>query len=225
MKRTSIFIAASLVLLPLTVSAAGTSWRSATPLHRVTWSQSAYGQLKSVGQAKFYAFAIARPAAVRIRLDVATGHRAFIPQVVVYQPDAMTFGPPLPMEQPPNTIATVYPGRSHRTQTDSSTLIQFENRIDVTTQLEQAGTYYIAVYNASTVNGGYRLRLGQDHIMADDVFAWPVRWWQDQAFAGWSWRTAVVPLIALLLIWLILQAVHRRHFRPRKKVTKKGGRS
>ncbi len=205
------------------VSQAGQTWQSAQPLSLSATPTILYGQLNSEGQADFYRLNVTRPVTVRLELGQPQAARNFVARIVLYQPDGQTIGPVLPMDQPPHTLALVYPASSFRQTFDVFTQVTYSQTLDTPVRLEQTGTYYLAVYSASTPAGRYRLTLdnGQASIANwSDSWRLPQRWWEDQAFAGWSWQTLFTPTLLLVLAVLVIEQLryyHLHHLAPAKR--------
>lgn len=196
-------------------AAVGHTWQDAAPVRFHGSEAVTYGQLATQNQAAMYVMTIDEPTVIRLELGVPRHAPAeFSPRVVVYQPDSMTLGPALPMEQPPLTLATVYPAVGTDTTFSILTQVSYRLALNTTVQLNQPGTYYLGVYNPSIWSGKYRLEIDQGAVgVANWSDAWmlPARWWSDQAFAGWSWRTILTPLLVVGLAILVIEQLRFYH--------------
>ena len=159
----------------------------------------------STGQARFYRLSISQPTKLTVVVSVSPKvDQRFLPSVILFQPELQTTGPALPLEQPPNTLASVYPGLVGRTAWHWKT--QTSSRTVLSTQLSltTSGDYYLAVYNPSKVSGVYQVKITTDQkISASNILDYPSLWWYTQVWAGWGLASLLLPLVVLLIAWLI----------------------
>lgn len=186
-----------------------------------------YGKLEATGDAVYYRLSIDAPLTIKFQIDIARhASPKFAPQLVVFEPYTSTIGPILPLEQPPQTIALVYPMTTVKEAFNPATQTAYAVRLEAQPELKTPGTYLIAVYNAGSAGGAYRLTMG-DHPMTagwQDTWMMPIFWWHDQTFTGFSWLTLIFPLILALLVWLVYLRldhhqlhVHKTYSKPAPK--------
>jgi len=169
-----------------------------------------YGKLSSTGDVRYFTFTISEPQTLNIRLDEAVRPGDFEPRLVVYEPDARTVGPVLPMPQPPSTIALVYTSNVNRSFTEGPLRTRLNTRIDRSFTLTQTGRYYLAVYNAGRGAGAFRLTVSSDAEPTWSRSAHFERWWLTSIWFGLESSTLFIPFIALLAAitaWLIVRHV------------------
>lgn len=214
-----------------TSAAEGESWHQPVTITVGRKQFVDYRTLRTTGDAVYYQVTLKEPSRVRFEVSIPrSASPKFVPQVVVFQPNDVTIGPLLPLEQPPQTIALVYPVTQPRIVFDAFTQTLTTVRLEAQPSFAQAGTYTFAVYNAGTVAGQFKFSLDQGASLAQWQDAWqmPTRWWRDQMFAGFSWLTLITPLLIGLCLWLVYLRLdhHRLHVhkiypsRPPKKNTK-----
>lgn len=225
MKQTGWWVGLALLLVWPLGSQAGTAWSTARVLNADASLSTAYGQLASVGSVHWYRLGISQPTTLRAEIGTSTATSTdFSPRLAVFQPSSATVGPLLPIPQPPQTTAMVYAATNTADETfDGLTQIVYSRRLDTTISLPVAGTYYLAVYNAGPAAGQYRLLTNHPQtwdIGWSELWQLPVRWWQDQAFAGWTWRTTLTPLLLAVLIVLVIEQLryyHLHHLAPARR--------
>lgn len=230
-----IIIAVTLVFIVVvstqsTLATDGTTWPEAKNIKLSGGQFIDYRRLSETGDAVYYRVDIAVPSIVRFDVSISrSASTKFVPQVVVYEPSDQTIGPLLPLDQPPETIARVYPITQTRTVFNAFTQTQTDVRLEAQPEFTVPGTYIFAVYNAGTVGGQYRLMLDRGASIAQWQDAWqmPKRWWQDQAFAGFSWLTLITPALITLVVWLVYLRldhhqlhVHKAYPQPVNKKSK-----
>ncbi len=196
-----------------------TTWENAAIVNPVAGEQIVFARLRTTGEARWLGWKA--PAGQRVQIELAvpldTDSR-FEPTLVIFQPDTVTAGPLLPIEQPANTLALVYPLQPPERRFERLTQTESALRFRQTIEIDQAGQAYLAVYNASAVPGTYRLilRSSADSFEAAAA-AYPARWWYTQAWAGWSFASLFPPGAVIGLIaggWWF-------GFRPRSRPVKR----
>lgn len=183
-----------------------TTWEQAQTINLADGPAVLFGVLGSTGDARFYRLSVDKPMTVDATLDVPIWADArFHPQLVVYQPDSVTVSPSLPLVQPPNTIALVYPLTVRTKHFDRATQISMTERLRVAIELPVAGQYYLAVYNADQQSGRWRLTMADQ---ADDrtpsAWSWPKRWWVAQHWASPSPATVYLPIVLVVIIAVVV---------------------
>lgn len=199
-----------------------TSWESAIQLTPEVSEQVRFGKLDAAGPIRFYRWVGRQGQKLTINLAVPlSSDQRFQPQIVLFQPDTLTAGPILSFSQPPKTIASIYPARSEKTVFERLTQTQFQQRMHQVLEVEQAGTYYLAVYLASSVAGNFRL------VVSSGTPSWleatkdfPSRWWTTQLWAGLSWRSLFMPMVVIGIVAGIWWWVQLRR-QPMQKSKKK----
>lgn len=194
------------------VTSANTRWERAEKLTITDEPAEFFGTLGSTGDARFFTLQTDAVGQLAVTLDVPVwADPKFHPQVVVYQPDTMTVGPSLPMAQPPDTIALVYPLSGKTKRFEGLTQINIVERLSTTIELPVVGQYYLAVYNADRAGGRFRLTLADPSVdgrMA--LWSWPKRWWISQTWASSSSAVAYLPLVLLgamiVVTWLVTRS-------------------
>lgn len=209
-------------LLVITAAQAKTSnWHLARLVRAPLAGQVLYGPLSSPGASAWYRFGVNRPTTINVILSVPTWtSEKFQPHLVFYQPESMTIGPVLPMDQPPQTAASVYPPTESTVRFNSLTLVQERVRLRATLTTHQAGWYYLAVYNPGVTAGRYRLEFAGSRWRWPSILTWPLVWWQDQAWAGWTLVTMFLPLWLVALVawsWLVMAPVREKKIIKNKK--------
>lgn len=198
------------------VWAANSTWQRSQQLPVPFKGHMLYGGLGGSGSAAWFTFSLTEPTTVDVALSVPAGSsKNFQPRLVVYQPESMTVGPVLPISQPPNTAALIYRSTEGPTTFDIVGFVEQQRKLQATLTLPAAGRYYLAVYNAGQASGRWRLQLGQASPAVATLTRWPIRWWQDQAWAGWTTKTLFLPfwVVALIVWWGLM--FHRRSHRSR----------
>ncbi|MBI5467029.1 MAG: hypothetical protein HY975_02330 [Candidatus Kerfeldbacteria bacterium] len=224
--RVLLTIASVLVTLIVPVSLRAQSpapWVGAEIIQPQEHDVVQYGTL-GVNAGQYYRLRLNQPANLALQIAIATNAPAgFRPQIVVFTPDAQTIGPLLPIAQPTETIATLLPTNAHRVQFEPFTQVFSKTTVDAQEEFG-AGETYIAVYNAGNTPGRYRLTVsaGSALVQWQDAWQLPVRWWNDQGFAGWGWQSLLTPLLVALAIWAVWLRLqhHNLHPQPRRPVTK-----
>lgn len=221
-QRTCITLAAIGVIFIGTttpVSAAtNTSWQQSVPLRSPLSGHVLYGTLSQTGSSAFYTFTITRPGSITVSLSVPTwADQDFMPQLVLYEPDSITVGPVLPMAQPPETIASIFPSDSGSLFFDQSSLTVRRQVQETTLVMAKPGRYFLAVYNAGTAAGRWRLAFnGPPKVV--DIFRWPGQCWQDNAWTGWTLQTLFIPLLVLALSAAVISRIKvKPKAKPRKR--------
>jgi hypothetical protein len=115
----------------------------------------------------------------------------------------------MPFNQPPKTAALVYPAPDNLTWSEPATQTTSAVRWNQSLTLDQAGTYYLAVYNAGDQPGRWRLTLTNPTtaISWSDVLRQPQLWWYSQLWAGWTIQSFFLPvslMTLLLFIWWLI---------------------
>lgn len=206
----------------------GSTWQRPLVLDLGSQPFVHYGKLGSTGEAIYFRLPISQPVSPTFQIDIPSNvSPKFAPQLVVFEPYSSTIGPLLPLAQPPKTIALVYPMTTVKEVFDPMTQAAYRIRLEAKPELTTPGTYLIAVYNAGSVGGSYRMMMGDNLSMAKwpDVWMIPMNWWSSQMFVGFSWMTLIFPTILGLLIWLIYLRLDHHQLHVHKKyptrVTKK----
>lgn len=204
-KKLYLIVLASLLIWPMLVLASGQSWSTAKAISQSSFVDTAV--LSNTGSVVYYRYTVAGATPLSISLAVPrSAAERFVPRLALFSPSEFTAGPELPIEQPPQTIAAIYPGTTRSTIFDPATQAMYNQTIALNITLPTAGTYILAVYNAGTVSGEYRLSIQRGVIrMASWADAWtmPMQWWRDQSFAGFGWLTLITPIVILLAGYLV----------------------
>lgn len=203
------------------------SWLTARPIS-LEQDQYSFGSFLSAGQSEFFRFHPSSATAIRVVVGVPLGADVrFLPRLVVYQPDQETFGPILPMEQPPQTLAHVYDSHASSLVIDPVTQTSYRVLNSVRLRIPADQNTFLALYNPAGVGGKFRVMFDNPAVSAVSVSTFPTLWWQSQVWSGWSLGSLVVPIAAILLIWLTWKALHRharyhvqRWKTPPKKLTR-----
>lgn len=177
-------------------------WQTATKLGTVREPIQLYGALGSTGDVRFYQVVVNQAEHLNAMIDVPVwADPKFHPQLVVYQPDSSTNGPSLPMVQPPGTIALVYPLTDHTRHFEAWTQISTVERLQAKLDFPVPGTYYLAIYNADSSRGRFRLTLAPGATNhANGILTWPKCWWISQMWANPSVMTLFAPLVLIVII-------------------------
>lgn len=200
-----------------------THWTEAVKLGRLNKEFVLFGRLGPSGDHRWYVFSATSGQQVRLMLTVPVDSEPrFRPKLAIYQPDTVTAGPLLPMEQPPETVALVYDARQNQRQHESLTQTEYLTRLGVVADFPVGGRYYLSVFNVATVGGSYRLTLGQDRgLTLATIISYPQRWWYSQAWAGFNPQSIFLPAVSLgvlgLAIWFKIMTTRTRVHVPRSK--------
>lgn len=225
----SIILLLALWLTANEAFALGKSWSQAPKIDPFKHQIVDYQWLKGTGDAQYYRIDVNKVAPLRLQVSVPVNSPSlFMPQVAWFEPSSDTIGPSLPIDQPTNTIALIYPRGTPKQVFDIFTQTSYTNIIDIQPEIKTVGTYYLAVYNFGRGDGRYRLMMDQFSPIAQWADAWilPVRWWQDQMFVGFGWQTCITPLLIGLLAWWLWIRLGHHQLRPTRKklpVAKKPG--
>lgn len=204
-----------------------TIWQRAVPIK--LQSAFLFGRLTRLGEARWYTVVIRRPT--RITVDLAVPLSAdlrFAPRLVVYRPDPITFGPLLPMAQPPKTVARVYPSTAGRAVVEALTQTEYRRLLRVRLDLPTAGRYYLALYNPSRQAGTFRLNIRPSGTTLISVLDYPRLWWYSQVWSGWGLISFLAPLTALVIVGLTWIGFHRHaqyHIRRSRRLRQRAKRS
>jgi hypothetical protein len=145
----------------------GSTWQRPRTLNSKQELVLNYGKLEATGDAVYYRLSIAASLTVKFQIDIPRhASSKFAPQLVVFEPYTSTIGPLLPLAQPPQTIALVYPMTTVKEVFNPATQTAYAVRLEAQPEFKTPGTYLIAVYNAGTVGGTYRLTMGDHPMMA-----------------------------------------------------------
>ncbi len=203
-------------LWPLLASAQTAPWSTATTIDPISHQIVAYGRLQDLGDGRYFRLTLIRPVTLRVELAVPTSSVSrFQPQLAVFSADTVTAGPLLPIQQPPETLGLIYPPTAAQQVWDPYTQAGYNLRLAAQPRLP-AGTSYLAVYNAGGQAGRYRLVVdaGSTLIQWSDAWMFPVRWWQDQQFAGFSASSSITPLLLALVIWTVWLRLKQHGLHP-----------
>lgn len=207
-----LFLGWSLVANPAEAGVAITknnrTWETAAKIGSLREPALLFGALGSTGDVQFFSMTVKKTGTITAALDVPVwATTKFHPQLVVYQPDGSTTGPTLPMVQPPETIALVYPLTERDRRFEAWTQISTIHRLRTTLDLPVTGTYYFAVYNAGSESGRFRLTLTPPTAgSVTNVMGWPRCWWISHIWATPSITTLFAPLVFLggiiVILWM-----------------------
>lgn len=208
------------------ITTKNTTWETAAKLGVITEQVQLYGALGSAGDARFYQLTVKKVGSLNAAIDVPVwATKKFHPQLVLYQPDSATVGPPLVMVQPPGTIALVYPQTTEHRRFEPWTQISTINQLQAKLDLPVTGTYYLAVYNADQSSGRFRLTLTPStNAKTNGVLAWPRCWWISQIWANPTIMTLFAPLVFIAIIMAAFwTGMHwskpvTKKSRPKKKI-------
>ncbi len=210
-------------------STTNNDWEHALSLGRNPTRADLYGRLSGTGDARYYEFSVTKPGTIRVVMQTVPDVDLLEPRLVLYAPEMMTIGPALPMPQPPRTLAAVYGADAKTTTTEGPFRTKLSLRFDHDLQLDTAGTYYLAVYNAGQDTGAYRLRLstsGAPSLGWNDQFR---SWWLTNAWLGPQFGALTIPLmvgVAAAIAWLIISKVpHPQVARARVRTSSRSRRS
>ncbi len=184
----------------------GPTWDKPIVINQSLRQFTDYRTIAPIGGVIYYRLTVSRPTTLILNVNIPrSASPNFAPQAVMFEPDPQTIGPLLPIAQPPQTIAIVYPMTPPTEVFDPATQTSSTVRLSATPNLPGAGTYLLAVYNAGRTTGRYQLILRDQSNMMPWSEAWwmPLGWWHEQVFAGFSWLTLITPLLAALGAWLI----------------------
>lgn len=230
----NLFLAAAIVGLavvfspPTSAANVGTTWNTAVPVQPSSIDFLDYRQLSGTGDVVYYRLDVTQAARFQLRLSLSSlADEKFAPRVVHFRPSLTTIGPILPFEQPPQTLAVVYPMVPEKTVFDPYTQAAYDVRLQMMVMLNDPGRHYLAIYNAGSAAGQYRLEMSQGRSVAalQDTWMMPVQWWRDQTFAGFSWRTLITPGLIALGLWLVYLRLDHHQLHPHKKYPKRLARS
>lgn len=202
----------SLSFFPLATMAKST-WSTAQSIDLTAGQTIIYDQLSAEGGNDFFRLTVSQPTTIDVEIGAPDLAGDFQPRLVFYQPDSQTIGPSLPMEQPPRTLALVYPASQNEPVFNAFTQISYRQKLHSTFDLV-AGTTYLSVYNAASIPGRYRLSIDQGQGAVPSLTdAWQLlpHWWHDQAFAGLTWRTLLTPGLLIVLIVLVIEQLRFYH--------------
>ena len=219
--RLGLWIAATIICLPsLAQAAAHATWQQSRTLLVPLTNQTVYGSLAPRAGGMFFRFSITKPESFHVRLSQPLNtSKAFEPRFVLYEPDDLTMGPYLPMDQPPQTLATVYPMSESVIHFYPATITSSVAKFETDFQLQRPGRYYLAVYNAGGASGRVRLDFGQMQLTWVSILTWPWHFVQDQAWSGFSLVSLFIPFWLLALtVWSWLALAHQKtHHRLHRK--------
>lgn len=214
-------VAMSVAFSPRTTAAdLGASWEQAIEVDPTASHYLNYRSLHATGDVVYYRLTITQPTRLRMQLGLPeVANAKFVPQVALFKPQMVTIGPVLPIVQPPQTMALVYPLTDPRGVFDPFTQAAYHIRLDAQLSLTTPGTHYFAVYNAGSAAGEYRFVLdrGQPVAAWQDAWTMPMQWWRDQTFAGFSWRTFITPALIALGLWFVWLRLDSHQLHPHKK--------
>jgi len=188
------------------VASNGTNWKNPISITDRPQQFIHYHSFQKTGDVSYYRFQVSQPTTARFEISLPRSANAkFAPQLVIFEPSSATIGPILPIEQPPLTIAQVYPVTQPRQAMNAFTQTLSTVRLEAQPEFTVAGTYLFAVYNAGSAAGNFKLVVDHGSSLAQWQDAWlmPVRWWQDQAFAGLSLLTLITPVLIGLALWFV----------------------
>ncbi len=202
----------------------GSTWQKPIPISTRLNQFIDYRTLHRTGDAVYYRIQVAEPSSVRMLISLSRqASKYFAPQVVVYAPYSETIGPIIPVEQPPKTLASLYPMTQTKEVFDAFTQTLTTYRLEAQPIFKSAGTYTFAIYNAGRTAGQYKFTLQRKNSSAEWHDAWqmPKRWWQDQMFAGFSWLSFITPLLIGLSLWLLYLRLDHHQLHVHKSYHKK----
>lgn len=215
MKRT-VLAALTLGLIPQFVFASLLTmttvdgWEKAKTIRPYASEQVVFGKLSQPLQSHFLTWENEGSHQVRITIAVPESASSdFHPRLALFEPSDEMIGPLLPMDQPPKTLAAIYPANNDQAVFEGLTQTQYTVRLALDLTLEKSGQYYLAVYNADDVAGTYRLTITPPETdVWTAVTAYPGRWWTSHAWAGLSIRTLFLPAVVIgtlsALCWFIM---------------------
>lgn len=180
-------------------------WQAAIPLGECPCSAYLFGQLKE-SAAAFYTFSSAADQEIYVQLSrPSRAAGKFTPRLVLYQPDNLSASPVLPMVAPPLTVATIYPAVDSIARRETIIPAWFNVSLTRQIKLPVAGKYYLAVYNAGTSTGKYRLVINsEDSQPSLSIWQFPQRWWLTSLWVGPSWTVIVWPLVVVIMLYGLL---------------------
>jgi hypothetical protein len=196
-------------------------WTTAKNLGKQPGIVTQHGQLGATSSVRFYRLEISSPTTYQIDLDIdGQLKQSFHPRIVVYRPDTVTAGPALPMIQPPSTVASVYATSEQQIGHEGPWLSIINHRFHATVPFETAGTYYVAVYNAGTVGGPFRLTLleGEQKLTAWQM---TMRWCRTGMWVGAQWWNIIIPIIFAVIAAIFWYIIHRLPHPSKRHVKKR----
>lgn len=214
-------IVGCLTYAPATFGSSGQGWDAPITIHEGSKHFTDYQTLYGTGGVAYYQFTISQPTTVHFRVGISRLAPAkFAPQIALFVPNTDTIGPLLPIVQPPQSLAQVYPMTPTERAVDIFTQTVYTSRVVADPTLTVLGTYRLAVYNAGSDNGTVRFDFdrGQDAVPWMDIWRLPVCWWNDQLFAGFSWLTLITPVLVIVGLWLVSKRLVGRRVVPTQPV-------
>ncbi len=180
-----------------------------------------YQELTGIGDVAYYSLHVTVPETITVHISIPNNAaERFAPQFVVFSPNTLTIGPILPIIQPQNTIAAVYPITPVQPLFNSLTQTDYTSRLVAQPRLQSVGEYTLAVYNAGTSGGKYRLTIDRGNSATQltwDIWNMPLQWWHDQLFAGFGWYTLMTPVLLFLFGWLVYLRLDHHQLHAHKK--------
>jgi hypothetical protein len=209
-------ILVGIVALPVAVSAS--AWDSWVDLNVTKSNVTDYRHLGGSGSVVYYRVVVTNPTTARFIIRTSrNASKLFAPQIVVFQSSEGTYGPILPIEQPPQTMAIVYGRTSPQVSFDAGTQTVSTTCLSQSISFSSIGVYLVAVYNAGSQPGAYKLIVNPSSTIAwGDAFTLPKTWAQDQLYAGFGWLTLITPTILLLIGWLVYLRLDHHQLHPHK---------
>lgn len=196
------------------------AWQQPIPLSTTVNNSHDYRILSGSGGVAYYRLSVPAPTTHRVVLTIPrSSSPKFAAQIVLFVPSEETFGPLLPFEQPPQTLALVYGRTQPRVIFDAGTQILSTVTLETDIRFPVSGTYLLAVYNAGSEFGQYKLTMNPSSMAMSmsDAFVYPKTWIQDQMFAGFGWLTLITPVLVLLIGWLVYLRLDHHRLHPHKK--------
>lgn len=203
-----------------TASTDGKVWQQPIPIPDRSPQFIDYQSLQKTGDVRYYRLHISQPTTTRIELSIPRSvSRKFVPQLVIFEPSDVTIGPILPFDQPLLTLAQVYPATQPRQVVNAFTQTLSTVRLEAQPELTAPGSYILAVYNAGSSAGHVKLTVDRGTSLTQWQDAWlmPVRWWQDQSFAGLSFLTLITPVLIGLTLWFVYLRLDHHQLHPHRK--------
>lgn len=209
-----LLLCAAGLLVAVPASAAGQSWDQPIIIPSGAHHLTDYRTLRGTGGVVYYRLTIGQPTTINISLNISPAAAStFAPQLVLFVPNNVTVGPLLPIVQPPQTIAQVYPMTGPNNAFVLFTQTRYTQRLVATPSLPVPGTYELAVYNAGRASGGVRLDYDRQAVVAEWPAVWQLAplWWRDQTLAGFSFLTLLLPALFAIGLWIVwLRLDHHR---------------
>lgn len=194
----------------VTASSLNTTWKKAVSIGDNPLKAELYGRLVGTGDARYYRFRIDQPVSLKVNIVTSAEKNRLEPRLVLYEPEQITVGPALPMSQPPLTLAMVLTANAATIHTEGLMRTRLITRFDRMIKLDQAGQYYLAVYNAGQDQGPFRLSLSTTLVKNSPWMSVLRSWWLTNIWLGPQYGTLTVPLFitaAALIAWLIVSRV------------------